>query len=328
MAPQAMSNMGQFDPMQFHSGPSHFSQPASFMPQHTSTGSTLASEYHQFMSSNPQATFAQPAVSNQVNQHVAGMTNQMSQLNMSPMVQQPSLYSSYTPMAYGSSSFASATYGAFGNSTQYTQASGQTMAVDFAQMATNQIDDEAFERAFGEIEDATENDQDFSSAMNDWMQRHGPAAEAQAAEVNANLEQLAEEQALRDQRASIPVIDPQVEAERQAEQEAISKRREQEELVRAASDIIDSVKDNQSEKFKKSSFIDLMRRIRAKEVVVEANALVDSESGAVIVSRPHDEMDDHDQGEGPLESKSEGKKGRPHIRIISDFRLHLANGDV
>lgn len=294
----------------------------------TSMGSAFASEYRQFMSSGQQPSLAQPTAANQVNQHVAGVTNQMSQLNMSPIAQQSSHYSSYSPINYGGGSFAPTTYGGFGGSMQYAQAPEQPMTADFAQMATNQIDDEAFERAFGEIEGATENDQDFNAAMNDWMQRHGPAAEAQAAEVNANLEQLAEEQALRDQQTSAPTVDLQAEAERQAEQEAISKRREQEELVRAASDIIDSVKDNQSEKFKKSSFIDLMRRIRAKEVVLEANALVDSESGAVIVSRPHDEMEEHDYSEGPSGSKSDGKKGRQHIRIISDFRLHLANGEV
>jgi hypothetical protein len=323
--------MGGFDPMQF-AGPSHFNQNASFMPQpvysNTSMGSTLASEYRQFMSSHQQPSLAQPTVANQLNQQFEGVTNQMSQLNMSSLPQQSSLYSSYSPMTYGGSSFAPTTYGGFGGSMQYDQAPVQPMAADSAQMATNQIDDEAFERAFGEIEGATENDQDFNNAMNDWMQRHGPAAEAQAAEVNANLEQLAQEQALRDQQTNALTVESQDEAERQAEQEAIAKRREQEDLVRAASDIIDSVKDNQSEKFKKSSFIDLMRRIRAKEVVVEANALVDSESGAVIVSRPHDEMNDHEPADGSTESKSEGKKGRQHIRIISDFRLHLANEEV
>ncbi|KAK6072058.1 hypothetical protein SCUP234_08729 [Seiridium cupressi] len=47
-------------------------------------------------------------------------------------------------------------------------------------------------------------------------------------------------------------------------------------LARAAQQLVDAVADNDSEKFRKSNFVDLMRRIAAQEVVVENNALVEA----------------------------------------------------
>jgi hypothetical protein len=47
-------------------------------------------------------------------------------------------------------------------------------------------------------------------------------------------------------------------------------------LARAAQQLVDAVSDNQSEKFRNSSFVDMMRRIAAQEVVIQDNNLVDA----------------------------------------------------
>ena len=45
------------------------------------------------------------------------------------------------------------------------------------------------------------------------------------------------------------------------------------ELARTAGELLNSVKDNQSEKFQQSSFLALMRQLRDKEVVVDGNEM-------------------------------------------------------
>ncbi len=50
------------------------------------------------------------------------------------------------------------------------------------------------------------------------------------------------------------------------------------ELARTAGQLLDSVKDDQSAKFRESNFLALMRRLRDKEVVVEGDKMVDVSS--------------------------------------------------
>ena len=52
-------------------------------------------------------------------------------------------------------------------------------------------------------------------------------------------------------------------------------RDEADELARTASQLLDNVKHDQSEKFQQSSFLSLMRQIRDREVHVEGDKLVD-----------------------------------------------------
>ena len=47
------------------------------------------------------------------------------------------------------------------------------------------------------------------------------------------------------------------------------------ELARTAGQLLDSVKDNQSQKFQESTFLSLMRRIRDREVRVEGDKMVE-----------------------------------------------------
>jgi hypothetical protein len=140
------------------------------------------------------------------------------------------------------------------------------------------LDVEAFNRAFGEYDDTnfetelagwTETQQlannEFAEAQDRWMAEHGPRPEAAAdvkpptaAEmevINADLENLAQEQ---------------------------DKRRSDDELARAAVDIVNSVADNTSDKFKNSRFFELMRRIGNREVVVEGDSFVNAATGETV----------------------------------------------
>ncbi|KAI1098236.1 hypothetical protein F4804DRAFT_132984 [Jackrogersella minutella] len=58
------------------------------------------------------------------------------------------------------------------------------------------------------------------------------------------------------------------------------KQTDDQELAVAAQQILESVSDNESEKFRKSEFLDLMRRIAAMDLVVRDNALVESKPSA------------------------------------------------
>lgn len=52
-------------------------------------------------------------------------------------------------------------------------------------------------------------------------------------------------------------------------------------LARTAGQLLDSVKDNQSNKFQNSQFLELMRQLRDKEVMVEGDKIVDTETGEI-----------------------------------------------
>ncbi|KAI1203733.1 hypothetical protein F5X97DRAFT_281840 [Nemania serpens] len=110
-------------------------------------------------------------------------------------------------------------------------------------------------------------DQEFEDAMNEWMAQNGPEVETRtqgelggqddnslAAELTAEVESTAREVLKEDS------------AEDQ-EQET--------ELARAAQQLVDSVADNDSEKFKNSEFLALMRRIASQQLTVQGNDLVE-----------------------------------------------------
>ncbi len=151
------------------------------------------------------------------------------------------------------------------------------------------LDVDAFNKAFGEYDDAnfeteladwTTQQQlantEFAEAQDQWMAEHGPHTEAElqgrqpptAAEmevIDADLEKLAQEQ---------------------------DKRRSDDELARAAVDIVASVADNTSDKFKNSRFFELMRRIGNREVVVEGDGFINATTGESVNTEHDDNHDD------------------------------------
>jgi hypothetical protein len=143
---------------------------------------------------------------------------------------------------------------------------------------TNVATDEAFDEAFREYDDS-----DFQTELDDWMAENGPHREALRfgtalpSTLDANLDQLAKETDAR-REAGEPELQPQ----RAPAQEQQPSRQEQDELARAALNIVNSVSSETSDKFLKSSFIELMRRIRDRQVVVAGDNLVDAATGETI----------------------------------------------
>ncbi|KAK0708317.1 hypothetical protein B0H67DRAFT_556823 [Lasiosphaeris hirsuta] len=199
--------------------------------------------------------------------------------------------------------------GAMGHHAQFSGATHSPVVHDI-QSADIQstMDTEAFNRAFGdydeegfqrELADWEEEEaqvdpinKELADAQDEWMTQHGPiqssapptAQEMKA--IDANLEVLAEDlesrRALGDP-AVLPTKDPETEVNR--------RHREDENLARAALDILNSVSENQSQKFRNSSFLDLMRRIGNREVVVNGPNLVDASTGETVVSKEGPEND-------------------------------------
>jgi hypothetical protein len=154
------------------------------------------------------------------------------------------------------------------------------------------MDVEAFNRAFGEYDEAnfeselaewTEKQKlansEFVEAQDHWMAEHGPRVETAAEAkpptademevIDANLEKMAQEQ---------------------------DKRRSDDELARAAVDIVNAVADNTSEKFKNSRFFELMRRIGNREVVVEGDSFVNATTGETVKTAHDDDHEDSGLG--------------------------------
>ncbi|KAK3316300.1 hypothetical protein B0H66DRAFT_592512 [Apodospora peruviana] len=160
------------------------------------------------------------------------------------------------------------------------------------------MDVEAFNRAFGDYDemlfekelsdwkqDQVSTDNEFKEAQAEWMKEHGPTADSRQQEMGTvanNGEKLAEDLEHGQQMGApsvFPTIVPQAESQADINER---KRREDEELAKAAHQIVTSVSDNLTEKFKNSNFLELMRRIGNKEVVVEGDSLVDAETGQNI----------------------------------------------
>lgn len=187
---------------------------------------------------------------------------------------------------------------------------GNAPAFPAQQLASNapqsQADLEAFNRAFGDYDemtfeqdiaawkdDQTAADRDFKEAEADWMAKHGPSAELQRAGqpsleemkvINENLEHLADELEQQPQ-----IVNPDVAPPAPApETEALRKRYADEQLAKAAVEIVNSVSDNSTEKFQNSQFLELMRRIANREVVVDGEKFVDAETGEGLVTSQQD----------------------------------------
>lgn len=100
----------------------------------------------------------------------------------------------------------------------------------------------------------------FEEAMNEWVATQN------------DLEAVAGMQAAEAAEAEMAI--------KAAEEDTQDRPLNSSELARAAQQLVDAVSDNNSEKFRKSNFVDLMRRIAAQEIVVENNSLVEANTTA------------------------------------------------
>ncbi|KAM7195238.1 hypothetical protein V8F20_007614 [Naviculisporaceae sp. PSN 640] len=168
--------------------------------------------------------------------------------------------------------------------------------------AQPQMDVEAFNRAFGDYdgmlfeqevaawkskeETQAAADREFEAAQAAWMAVHGPGASEAASEG----------------QAAPPTT-------QQEENQALKKRFEDEQLARAAVDIVNSVSDNATEKFQKSQFFELMRRIANKEVVVDGENFIDAETGEGLDTTQKDNA--NNDGDHQLKSAANTRTGAP-----------------
>ncbi|GAP86779.1 putative peroxin 20 [Rosellinia necatrix] len=99
-------------------------------------------------------------------------------------------------------------------------------------------------------------EQEFEDAMNEWMLKNGPQSE------------------MGDQsEPDVTFSEPFHEA---PEEDPMGNQDQETELARAAQQLVDSVADNDSEKFKNSEFLALMRRIASQQLTVQGNTLVEN----------------------------------------------------
>ncbi|KAI0428476.1 hypothetical protein F5Y09DRAFT_332573 [Xylaria sp. FL1042] len=110
-------------------------------------------------------------------------------------------------------------------------------------------------------------DQEFENAMDQWMLQNGPGAETSSHnELNAQDSDM-----LNANSTAAPVESP----DHNAPEKDTAENRD--ELARAAQQLVDSLADNNSEKFKNSDFLALMRRIASQELTVQGNDLVETQ---------------------------------------------------
>jgi hypothetical protein len=131
-------------------------------------------------------------------------------------------------------------------------------------MLAGGIDAETFNRAFAEFDET-----EFKDEVSKWAETSQQVDTAPVAPESAQQEQTtAAEETATEQR-----------------------RRGDEQLAQAASSIVDAVAADYSEKFKKSQFLELMRRIGNHEVVVEGPNFVDATTGEAV-ERTAEQSDD------------------------------------
>ncbi|CCC06620.1 hypothetical protein SMACR_00645 [Sordaria macrospora] len=157
------------------------------------------------------------------------------------------------------------------------------------------LDVEAFNKAFGEYDDSS-----FEQELAEWAQKE----KAEKAQQQAQREFEAAEAEWMAQHG--PTAENNTK-EQETKEEAEARRREgNEELAKAANAILTSVADNQSEKFQKSTFLDLMRRIGNREVEVDGDKLVDVATGEQVNTSSSD-LDPTDDVSGPSDANDKGK---------------------
>lgn len=133
------------------------------------------------------------------------------------------------------------------------------------QHTESNLDIEAFNKAFGDYDEA-----EFKDELANWAKDKEEVEEEQTAQQG--LQQDA------------PHAAEEV-AEAPQERENTRRIRDDEELAQAALSILNSVSGNDSEKFKNSNFLELMRRIGNREVVVDGSNLVNAETGEALVNK-------------------------------------------
>ncbi|KAK4200810.1 putative PEX20 peroxisomal biogenesis factor 20 [Triangularia verruculosa] len=150
----------------------------------------------------------------------------------------------------------------------HSQLPGQEAAA--AQVESAEVKDafadlfDQYEQQADQLTDHQRQEQEFEQEQAKWMAEHGPQVfpptDAEMAAINSEMERIADEQ----------------------DEQEHARRRENADLARAAEDILRAVSGNNSDKFKHSNFLELMRRIAASEIVVNEENFIDADTGEKI----------------------------------------------
>ncbi|KAI1321253.1 hypothetical protein F5Y16DRAFT_389221 [Xylariaceae sp. FL0255] len=108
-------------------------------------------------------------------------------------------------------------------------------------------------------------DQEFESLMDDWMAQNAPQTESQPQPQEGDT-----------LPGNLSNILPEAPQETTTETPLADTEDSKSELARAAQQLVESLADNDSDKFKNSEFLALMRRIASQQLTVEGNDLVES----------------------------------------------------
>jgi hypothetical protein len=148
----------------------------------------------------------------------------------------------------------------------YTMTASQGQLDQFQAQNAEEFDEEAFARAFDQAAQS-------ELAMEQAAQQQNLGVD-QDVLVNESAERLmGSDQLAEPQRLGADLIHDPREGEREQQQQD-----DPDALARTAGQLLDSVKDNQSDKFQKSQFLELMRQLRDREVTVEGDKIVGVQS--------------------------------------------------
>ncbi|KAI1823806.1 hypothetical protein F4861DRAFT_508809 [Xylaria intraflava] len=154
-----------------------------------------------------------------------------------------------------------------------------TLGVDVNRQTPQFIDDaSSASNAQDELE------QEFEDAMHEWMLQNGPAAEM-SDQGQLSAESIDESMAkfdnitagLDDLTLSLDAATAESTAQEKAGEDISEPEQSDAELARVAQQLVDCFADNQSEKFKNSEFLAVMRRIASRQLTVKGNDLVEAE---------------------------------------------------
>lgn len=105
--------------------------------------------------------------------------------------------------------------------------------------------------------------------MDEWMLQNGPEAEMTGqGELNA--------QDGNDLMANLDAISAEPTVHETSKEEPEDDEEQETELARTAQELVDLLANNDSDKFKNSEFISLMRRVASRQLTVQGNDLVET----------------------------------------------------
>lgn len=146
----------------------------------------------------------------------------------------------------------------------YSTTASQGLLNQSQTQPTEAFDEEAFARAFDQ---AAESELAMEIAQQQLLGVDQDVLVNESAERLMSLDQVEEQP-----RLGADLIHDSREGERAQQQD------DPDALARTAGQLLDSVKDNQSDKFQKSQFLELMRQLRDREVTVEGDKIVGVQS--------------------------------------------------